>query len=170
MPDQFTNDEVFKLTEALFLYFRGRGESWHDAEDLVQEVLMQLCRKHAIAEVRRPRALAFTIAKGLGVDQIRWRTTRRDKHDEIAHYQAEIQRLADEPIESVDVGNILDFIRASIDKQKEPLREFLNRTLQQGASNNAALAAMGIDEPEARWKKRRSRFIASLREQLADNL
>jgi len=108
----------------LLAYARGRCQSAHEAEDLLQDALIKLWGYQEEREHRPPDLpLAFSVMRYLGLDHGR-RKGRRDKRDQkIIQFQAGNDHWLDPTLEDTEEASML---RAEVEALPEKLREVLS--------------------------------------------
>lgn len=74
----------------------------HRAEDLSQDTFLRLLKRNDLSEVREPRALLATIARGLLVDHFRRSALERAYLDELAQQPEETQPSAEEQLQIIE--------------------------------------------------------------------
>ena len=69
--DRWFHEEVEIHHEALRAWLRGKFPAVTDVDNLIQETMARVWRARSASDVSSPRALLFTTARNLAIDQLR---------------------------------------------------------------------------------------------------
>ncbi|MCI0917938.1 RNA polymerase sigma factor [Pseudomonas stutzeri] len=85
--------------EWLLSWLRRHQPCSHRAEDLSQDTFVRLLKRNDLSNLREPRTLLATIARGLLIDHFRRSTLERAYLDELALQPEELQPGAEEQLQ-----------------------------------------------------------------------
>jgi len=85
--------------EWLLSWLRRHQPCPHRAEDLSQDTFVRLLKRNDLSNLREPRTLLATIARGLLIDHFRRSTLERAYLDELALQPEELQPGAEEQLQ-----------------------------------------------------------------------
>lgn len=138
-------DQVQVHQEALRSWLRGRFPAVADPDDIVQESLARVWRARTAGAVQSPKALLFTTAQNLALDQLRRR--------QVAHIEpvAEMSELfvyeeGPTPAETTANNQELEFLTQAIQALPDRCRQVLTLRKIYGLSQKEIAAELGIAE------------------------
>ncbi len=143
--DRWFREEVQVHQDALRAWIRARFPGLSDCDNIVQESLTRVWRARGTQEISAARALLYTTAHNLAVDQL-----RRQK---IVPIEA-ITELADLPVyeerpspaESTALHQELELLTQAIQSLPEKCRQVLTLRKIYGLSQKEIAAQLGISE------------------------
>lgn len=143
--DRWFQDEVHVHRDALRAWLRGKFPSITDPDDLVQETMSRVWRARANYHIASPRALLFTTAHHLAIDQL-----RRQNIVALEPFPdaAELPVCVDgpEPSEAAARNQELELLTQAIQSLPEKCRQVLTLRKIYGLSQKEIAAQLGISE------------------------
>ncbi len=143
--DRWFRDEVQIHQPALQAWLRGKFPGIRDADNLVQESLARVWRARSTQEVPSPRALLFTTAHNLAIDQL-----RRDKivpMETIAEIaELPVYEESPTPAEATAHNQELALLTLALQSLPEKCRQVLTLRKIYGLSQKEIAAQLGISE------------------------
>ena len=143
--DRWFAEEVLPHEPMLRAWLRTRFPSIGDVDDLVQEAFARVLRARATVGVTAAKALLFTTARNLALDQVR--------HRQILHFESLTESegsgvLDDAPgiSETVGRGQELELLTQAIQSLPTRCRQVLTLRKIYGLSQKEIAAQLGISE------------------------
>lgn len=135
----------------------------HDAEDVMQEVLVQLWNKAHLYEPRKGKPLTWitTMARNRAIDRIRSKQRRTRLNDDFEQESKQDQVVFDDAsAELVEVNERNDIIREAVDKLSPDQKEAI--TLAYFGGLTQAEVSQQLNEPLGTVKARIRRGVSRL--------
>ena len=143
--DRWFHDEVHVHREALRSWLRGKFPAVIDLDNVVQETMTRVWRVRATAEVASPRALLFTTAHNLAVDQLRRQNiVAIEPVPEITELPVQEERPT--PLENAARKQELELLTEAIQSLPDKCRQVLTLRKIYGLSQKEIAAQLGISE------------------------
>jgi RNA polymerase sigma factor (sigma-70 family) len=119
----------------------------HRAEDLSQDTFLRLLKRNDLSNVREPRALLATIARGLLIDHFRRSALERAYLDELALQPEETQPSAEEQLQTLQALREVDTLLGQL-SAKARAAFFYNRL--DGMAHGEIAESLGVSVPRVR--------------------
>ena len=143
--DRWFTDEVQIHESALRAWLRGKFPSINDPDNLVQETLTRVWKSHARGGVQSPRALLFTTAHNLAIDQLRRQQVSRIEPlleiDELSVYEE-----SPTPADASENNQELELLTQAVQSLPDRCRQVLTLRKIYGLSQKEIAAQLGISE------------------------
>ncbi len=151
LPPEFSNadrwfaDEVQVHEGALRAWLRGKFPAISDPDNLVQETLTRVWKSQASGKVQSPKALLFTTAHNLAIDQLRrQQITRMEPLTEIE--DRFVYEESPTPADATVSNQELEFLTRAIQSLPDRCRQVLTLRKIYGLSQKEIAAQLGIAE------------------------
>ena len=143
--DRWFRDEVKIHQPALRAWLGGRFPAITDADNLIQETMTRVWQARVAGEVPSPRALLFTTARNLAIDQLRRQNiVPMEAIAEIA--ELPVYEESPTPAESTARNQELELLTQAIQSLPEKCRQVLTLRKIYGLSQKEIAAQLGISE------------------------
>lgn len=143
--DRWFHDEVHVHRDALRSWLRGKFPGIADLDNVVQETMARVWRVRANATIASPRALLFTTAHNLAVDQLRRQNiVVMEPVPEIA--ELPVQSEGPTPVERAVQNQELELLTQAIQALPEKCRQVLTLRKIYGLSQKEIAQRLGISE------------------------
>lgn len=143
--DRWFREEVEIHHEALRAWLRGRFPDVADPDNLIQETMMRVWRAQTSSNISSPRALLFTTAHNLAIDQLRrQKIVPIEAIAEIADLPVYEENLT--PVEATARKQELELLTHAIQSLPEKCRQVLTLRKIYGLSQKEIAAQLGISE------------------------
>jgi RNA polymerase sigma factor, sigma-70 family len=143
--DRWFQEEVQVHQDALRAWLRARFPDVIDVDNLVQETLARVWRAHEEHPVSSPRALLYTTAHHLAVDQLRrQKVVRIEALTELTDLPVYEENLS--PAESTALNQELELLTRAIQSLPDKCRQVLTLRKIYGLSQKEIAAQLGISE------------------------
>ena len=131
--------------ESLRAWLKGRFPALADPDDIVQEALTRVWRAKSANAVQSPKALLFTTAQNIALDQLR---RRQVAHIEPVAEMAELFVYEEGPTPADTTANNqeLEFLTQAIQSLPDRCRQVLTLRKIYGLSQKEIAAQLGIAE------------------------
>lgn len=143
--DRWFRDEVQSHQPALHTWLRGKFPAIRDPDNLVQEAMTRVWRVRLSHEVPSPRALLFTTAHNLAIDQLRRdRIVPMETIAEIA--ELPVYEESPTPAEATARNQELALLTLALQSLPEKCRQVLTLRKIYNLSQKEIAARLGISE------------------------
>ncbi len=143
--DRWFVDEVQIHQPALHAWLRGKFPAIHDPENLVQEAMARVWRVRTAHDVPAPRALLFTTAQNLAIDQLRReKIVPMETLAEIA--ELPVYEESPTPAEATARNQELALLTLALQSLPERCRQVLTLRKIYNLSQKEIAARLGISE------------------------
>jgi RNA polymerase sigma-70 factor (ECF subfamily) len=143
--DRWFRQEVEIHHEALRAWLRGRFPGVTDLDNLIQETMTRVWRAQTAGNVSAPRALLFTTAHNLAIDQLRrQKIVPMEAIAEIAGLPVYEESLT--PAEATARNQELELLTQAIQSLPEKCRQVLTLRKIYGLSQKEIATQLGISE------------------------
>jgi RNA polymerase sigma-70 factor (ECF subfamily) len=144
-PARWFADEVLVHEGALRAWLRGRYPELTDPDNIVQESLARVWRTSGSGEVQSPRALLFTTAHNLALDQLRRRRLASiEPVTEIANLS--VYEEGPTPADTAAHNQELELLTQAIQALPDRCRQVLTLRKIYGLSQKEIASELGITE------------------------
>ena len=143
--DRWFSEEVLPHARALHDWLRSRFPTLFDAEDLIQEAFLRVHRAHERGPIVNPRALLFTTARNLALNELRHLRHSQPNGLTETDVSTVLDGGADIP-ESIARAEDLQLLIAAIQSLPERCRQIITLRKIYGLSQKEVAARLGIAE------------------------
>jgi RNA polymerase sigma-70 factor (ECF subfamily) len=144
-PDRWFVDEVQVHERALRAWLRGKFPAITDPDNVIQETLTRVWRAQATGTIQSPKALLFTTARNLAIDQLR--------RQQIVPFEplaesadAPVYEESPTPADTTVSNQELEFLTRAIQSLPDRCRQVLTLRKIYGLSQKEIAAQLGIAE------------------------
>ncbi len=146
-PDsvRWFTDQVQVHREALRAWLRGRFPALADPDDIVQEALARVWRAKSATAIQSPKALLFTTAQNIALDQLRRRQVA--PMEPVAEMgELFVYEEGPTPADTTATNQELEFLTQAIQSLPDRCRQVLTLRKIYGLSQKEIAAQLGIAE------------------------
>jgi RNA polymerase sigma-70 factor (ECF subfamily) len=144
-PDRWFADQVQVHEGALRAWLRGKFPAISDPDDIVQETLTRMWKSYEDGKVQSPKALLFTTAHNLAIDQLRRQQILRieplTEVEDLFVYEK-----SPTPADATVSNQELEFLTRAIQSLPDRCRQVLTLRKIYGLSQKEIAAQLGIAE------------------------